>query len=574
MAFQKIANIKGPRGDEVKNPRLFGDDLLLDEVVRVGSAPVTVTRNVGSVRGRKGDSFANARVTDGDLLIDRVDSSGTWTENVGQVQGAQGLPGVNAVDNDAAVAGYISTAGASATKDALNDHLAPGMNRQARQQLADRIAAWISTETTNLRGDDVLQGTLRRMRIKKTSATANTLYELSAENEEPQATATGVALQYMARYALTYPEKAQQVRPVVDRLVRTLASMQSTDTTKAHYGGFLSEAGSPLYGSLAAGQAVRGLVLAYERYGVGQWLEVAKLGGRFLRTLINPNPVYGSLYGMNVVDDAVGAAVMSDRISNTDVISTSAYAWNLAGVHAMYELGRVTGDSSWVTDAQPVRDFMATALTGYWDFYGRKADAAAVTAGRATPVPTIESSAPHNDNAWHRRGEAMGVGTIESDSMEYALSSLHLMGYNLTALRTAYDFLASLQQGVIPSTATPEFKAAYNSTNRLISWPGYFRINDPEAGGASEAWGGYLDVQGAGELLYWKHEQYPTHYELTLPLIEAIVEPDRGALLKEDFTTLWTVEGAGVYAVQGTIPIAVAGIGLLETNPDVNLEVA
>lgn len=42
------------------------------------------------------------------------------TVTFGIPQGAQGLPGVNAVDNDAAVAGYISTIGTSATKSALD----------------------------------------------------------------------------------------------------------------------------------------------------------------------------------------------------------------------------------------------------------------------------------------------------------------------------------------------------------------------------------------------------------------------------------------------------------------------
>lgn len=48
-------------------------------------------------------------------------ATGAWNNllPLTDIQGAQGLPGVNAVDNDTAVGGYISTAGTSVTKTAL-----------------------------------------------------------------------------------------------------------------------------------------------------------------------------------------------------------------------------------------------------------------------------------------------------------------------------------------------------------------------------------------------------------------------------------------------------------------------
>lgn len=117
MPWQYFATLKGPRGDEVKNPRIVNDDLLVDEVNRVGSSPVTTTRNLGNVRGA---GFSNPRLQGNDLLVDRTFDGVTTTLNVGNVRGAQGLPGTNATPADAAVAGYVSTAGSSETKTALD----------------------------------------------------------------------------------------------------------------------------------------------------------------------------------------------------------------------------------------------------------------------------------------------------------------------------------------------------------------------------------------------------------------------------------------------------------------------
>lgn len=561
-------NLGQVTGDSIANPRLSGDNLLVDRTV----AGVTSAVTVGSIRGRKGDGYTSAVVdVNGHLKLTETNSSGTTVKDLGVVRGPQGLPGTNAVPTAEAIAANLELPGPA--RDALDSYMLPTMTREARAALADRIAAWMSATARNVRGDVYMQGTLRRMRIKKTSASAQTSYALSAEDEEPQATAAGLSLQYLAMYATVYPEKAQQVRPAVDRLIRTLESLQCYDPTVPQYGGFMSAAGSSIHGAFGTGQAVRGLILAYKRYGVGQWLEMAKLGGTFLRTLINPNVKYMALYGVNVIDVPANTYVMCDQIDGGGKLHCSAYVWNLVGVHAMYELGWVTGDASWISDAEPVRDFMAQGFLTYNEYFGTKAHADGLAAGRVDQGPTGMASAPAGTNAWQRDGQAVGKGTIGSDAMEYGLTALWHSGYNVAALKTAYEYLAGLQMSVITSTATTAFKDAYNATNRLICWPGFFRINDPEFGGVSEAWGGYLDAQGAGELLEWKQAYYPSHYALTLPIIRAIVEPDRGALLDENFQSQWSTETGGVFATQGTLPIAATGIGLLSTNPEYNLEV-
>jgi hypothetical protein len=56
--------------------------------------------------------------------------------------GAQGLPGVNAIENDAAVAGYVSTTGSSATRAALDALYPPKTGTQVMQVLDNPKYAW------------------------------------------------------------------------------------------------------------------------------------------------------------------------------------------------------------------------------------------------------------------------------------------------------------------------------------------------------------------------------------------------------------------------------------------------
>lgn len=60
--------------------------------------------------------------------------------------GAQGLPGVNAVDNDSAVAGYVGTAGTSATKAALQNGFASQMTVTSSTLVAD-VNTWLAASS-------------------------------------------------------------------------------------------------------------------------------------------------------------------------------------------------------------------------------------------------------------------------------------------------------------------------------------------------------------------------------------------------------------------------------------------
>lgn len=444
------------------------------------------------------------------------------------------------------------------------------MNRVQRLALADRITAWLSTELENDRGDWNMQALLRRLRLRKTTADAPVMFAVDAVDEQPQSTGAGISLQFLAECAKVFPERSDTLKPLATRVAETLISMQCQNPHLPMHGGFMAAPGQVIYNGLGTGQVVKGLISAYEVWGVGQWLESAKLGGKFLMTLIDPNPTWQRLYGHDAINLPAGAHIICDRMGSSGQLTVTASAWTLAGVHALYRLSDITGDETYRTAATPVRDFMAETLTGFYDYYATAGTPEALAAGTVTERFPLESTAPQGTNAFQRRGDANNTGTIESDSMEYALTALWHTGYDIEAIKTAYEHLASLVQ--LSSAGTAAFRAEYDATGRLTCWPGYFRIGYQ---GGDWAFGGYYDSQGAGELLAFKKMYYPDHYELSFDIIRAIIEPDRGALLTTGYETLWSSNGDGtVFAVQGVIPIAVAGLGLLETTDLAPMEVS
>jgi hypothetical protein len=73
---------------------------------------------ITNIRGIQGHSVSTASIEEDDHL--RLTLTSGDTVDAGVARGPQGLAGVNAVENDTAVAGYISTTGTSATKTALD----------------------------------------------------------------------------------------------------------------------------------------------------------------------------------------------------------------------------------------------------------------------------------------------------------------------------------------------------------------------------------------------------------------------------------------------------------------------
>lgn len=138
MELRKIANIRGPKGDEVKNPRIVNDEMLVDVVTRGAGAPTTTTVNLGNVRGA---GFSNPRLQGDDLLVDRTINGATTTLNVGKVRGAQGLPGTNAVPTAEAIRDNIMLPGIA--RVALEADFTPRRVGDAARKQADLFGRFL-----------------------------------------------------------------------------------------------------------------------------------------------------------------------------------------------------------------------------------------------------------------------------------------------------------------------------------------------------------------------------------------------------------------------------------------------
>lgn len=166
--------------------------------------------------------------------------------------GAQGLPGVNAVDNDEAVAGYISTAGASATKTALEKSvksqvkdlpfLATNVNRlygvnPGWKQAVDAVRAGTDDAKILCLGDSTTHGT--------GSSTASTVAQYQAY---PAQLARAVIKHFgPAAYGLTIPPAGTPD----DRFTLGSGWIRSTQTGLGFGGG----RNAALFASAASGWA-------------------------------------------------------------------------------------------------------------------------------------------------------------------------------------------------------------------------------------------------------------------------------------------------------------------------------
>jgi hypothetical protein len=189
---------------------------------------------------------------------------------------------------------------------------------------------------------------------------------------------------------------------------------------------------------------------------------------------------------------------------------------------------------------------------------------------RTSALLTAPDDHAHADDAWHRLGDLVSSGTVGTDQVEYGLKSLYKLGYSTSLLQTAYTTFRDLPHsgalavGGLPAAENSDggtFGASYDAA---ACWTGYFRLGTLGTNSRPDRfYGTYYDSQGWGTLAGFKALLYPEDYEAGRELIaQTIVH--HGALLDESFDTRWSAASTYDYATKGTIPIASAGIGLLD----------
>ncbi len=380
----------------------------------------------------------------------------------------------------------------------------------------------------------------------------------SAEAEPVNTTSGGKALKFLSLYALNLPARPRHVLDDVRRFADNLLALQWNDEAKLITGGFrlaTTDSRASAFGTATAGRAI---LTAYKATRDSKYLNAAIEAGDFLLRLADPNAYWFPKYGVNPITRTIGETTwygFCDRVNANDQLTTTCTTWNLLAAMFLHELYEETGVPEYETVANQARDFMAAAVLKGYDYF-------AVYSTPGTYVSTVwpnDTNHVYADHQLHRLGDMAGTGTVGTDQVEYGIVCLWGLGYDIEAVKTAYLTYRTLPHDM-PETS---FGAAYDAG---ICFAGYFRLEGDTLGDAPDRhFGTYYDSQGAGELLAFKKSFFPEDYVKARTITDIITQ--RAALLDENLHTIWSTHSGGYnYATQGTIPIAAAGIGILEST--------
>lgn len=427
-------------------------------------------------------------------------------------------------------------------------------------ELTKQFMLQVGTDATNTTVPNFVRRAVEVRRLTSTSLPHENSYERT-----PNSTALGLALKFLADLVHHDPRHKAELVPSIEFAADYLCAMQYRDEETARFGGIRASSddkNTTCFGTAVAG---RGLLAAYRVTKDPKHLQAAFNAAEYMKVLNDPNPTYLALYGETPIPaDAENAFFngFCDRIQSDDKINITVSNWNLLAAVFLQEVYDLNGDADLpaiIAGAQETHDY--GVLNGY-DYFALKN--AAPTSKVSTTWPFF-SGHTYADGAWHRLGEPAGTNTVGTDQIEYGLAALYDLNYTLADLRTAYETYRNLTHADAGST---DFG---NGFNAAVCFTGYFRINSSVYGGSGGApidpstsrhYGSYYDVQGAGTLLKFKYEQYPDDFADAMTLTQ--IAWDRGALVDENLDTIWSTDTGFEYFTKGVIPIAKAGIGLIE----------
>ncbi|MDQ0679092.1 hypothetical protein QFZ30_002474 [Arthrobacter pascens] len=443
----------------------------------------------------------------------------------------------------------------------IEDYVEQKANTSEQNVLED-VYTYLTGCVTDERGERLRNGLRRSLQLRK--PLNGTQYPngdwagqyQSADGEPINSTAAGKALKFLALYATTMPSRPRHAMEGVRVFADNLLALQWDDPNKLISGGFRLAPTDSRASPFGTATAARGMLAAYKATKDSKYLTSAVAAGDFLLRLADPNAHWFPKYGVNPITRTVGGTTwygFCDRVDGTDIITTTSTTWNLIAAQYLHELYEETGVTAYETVATQARDFMAYGVLQGYDYF-------AVESTPSTRVSTVwpfGTSHEYADHAFHRSGDMVGTGTVDTDRVEYGIDALWHLGYDIEALKAAYV----LYKGLPHDTPTTSFGAAFDADR---CFAGYFRLTGTTLGDTGDRhYGSYYDAQGAGTLLAFKRVFFPADYAKAREITDIV--SDRAALLDENLNTIWSTASAYNYATQGTIPIAGAGIGILES---------
>lgn len=527
-----------------------GDDVHLNDLGQAKTSEELIKPS-GGPQGAPGFPGAGVPAGGTALQLLRKNSAGTTTEWFTPSKSTVGLGNVdNTRDADKPLSNAVKAVlDAKATL--------------SEQEVLENVYTYLTGHVLDERGELLPNGIRRSLQLRKPlGATQYTNGDWAgqyqnADGEPVNSTSAGMALNFLATYALTLPNRPRYVVDDVRLFADNILALQWRDPAKLSHGGFRLAPTDSRASTFGTATAARGMLAAYRVTKDSKHMEAAVAAGDFLLRMADPNPHWFAKYGVNPITRTVSGTTwygFCDRINSADQITTTCTTWNLLAAQYLHELYEETGVAAYETVAIQARDFMAEAVLKGYDYFA-VSSVAGTYVSLAWPNDTNHVYADH---AFHRLGDVIGSGTVGTDQIEYRLVALWHLGYSLAAVKTAYETYRDLPH----DTPTTDFGAAFDAGR---CFAGYFRLTGTTLGDAGDRhYGSYYDSQGAGELLAFKRVFYPADYALARQITDIIT--DRAALLDENLDTIWwTTIPAYHYATQGTIPIAAAGLGILDS---------
>jgi hypothetical protein len=242
-------------------------------------------------------------------------------------------------------------------------------------------------------------------------------------------------------------------------------------------------------------------------------LIAAKRAAVFLQTLHSPNTKYTALYSQTPLPSTTKNNLFKgfcDSIGPTDVILTTHTTWNLLATKFLKELYEITGDAAHRTLYENTRDWGATGVTGYWDFW---------TAEQTYPLSSKISAnwfgtgLTVSDGEWHRRGEGVISGGVVHSGTALGATTLTVsLASSASAVDGFYNGM-SIRMTSGAATGKGSVITDYNGATKVATLQFQFPVL-PTAGDTYQI-GLTANTIGSDQMEYGIESLYDTGYSVS-----------------------------------------------------------
>jgi hypothetical protein len=327
-------------------------------------------------------------------------------------------------------------------------------------------------------------------------------------------TASAYVLRLLSRVAEIYPQQTAYINQL-NEIAESLISFQNLDERTARFGGIRLALNNNTASTFSSAYAGLAFCSAYRVTKNPKYLSAAIRVGEFLKVTHNPNPRYSAIYGVTVVPSTPANNAWRgflDEIREDDTIVITNSTWNLMACYFLKELNDLVPDPTYVSIYTQARDWMATGVTGFYDFW-------AVEYAGALPTKISNNwfgtGLTVKDGSWHRRGESViaAGGNIRSDIVAGATLTTVTLDAGADPTDGFYNGMAiRITSGL--SSGKGSVITAYNGATKVAT----LQYEFPSTVSPGDAYSIGLNVNtiGTDQMEYGIEALYETGYNLNL----------------------------------------------------------